>query len=370
MTTENNDFQEFSLENLLSESPVFVVEETKKDETKEEAKTEIKEEVKPEVKVETKVEETKEEETEVEETEEETAEEDSILPFYKALNEELGIEMSEDVDKEYLDKGIPGLLSYLKDLTANTIEQELEEIKSLGDGIMGNLYEYLKNGGKPETFVKTYLQAPDYSEIPIEGEDNIKNQRMVVKDLLEKEGYDAEDIKDKLESFDASGILEKEAKIAIKKLNKLVEKDKQDLIKEQAVANEERNKKVAEYWDNVEHTIKTSTDIGGLPIPETKKTEFIKYLRERGKDGMTSYERELKTDKFAPMKAAYSQFLKHDYSTIKAKAKTEATKEIKKSLSKFTDTSGKLASKAKEKVEEGNKNDFSNFKLSNILKNR
>jgi len=368
--TEIN-WEDFSLDNILSDTFESVKEEEVKEEV--EVKTEEKEETKEETKEEESKPETEEvekEEKEKPETEtEEVDETESVKSFYKLINDELGLEG--DVDEEYLNAGISGIASYLKDIAASTIEQELDGIKEMGDGLMGDLYDYLKNGGKPEKFIKTFLQSPDYSDLTIEGEDNIINQKFVIKSLLEREGYDDEDIKDKIEGYEAAGITEKEAKIAKKKLGKLDEQSKQNLIKDQEQAMAEHKKRVENYWADVVHTIKTSSEIGGLPLNEAKKPDFIKYLTQKDKEGLTPYERKTKADKHAALKMAYASFLDFKYDDIKTKAKTEATKEVKKAITKFTDTGNKIATKAKEQTKEDGKDiDFSKWQLPFLKNNK
>lgn len=307
----------------------------------------------------------KKEDEKVEEELETTTEE--LLPFYSALNKELGIE--EELKAEDLSEGIPGLIGYLKDIVKNTIDGERAEIMEMGNGLLGDLVKFLENGGNPDQFVDTFFKQIDYSKLSVEGDENISNQRQVVEDVLRKQGEDEADIKEKLTDYENAGILEKEAKTAIKKLTKYQNQDKVTLIEQQEKARiqAEENRKL--YWDNVVNTIKNSEEIGGLPINKENKDKLAKHLTERGKDGLTNYERNLKTDKDRALKFAYVDMLNFDFSTLETKAKTKATQDIKKAITRFTDTGSKIASKSKNNEEETTKNnvvDFTKFKLPHL----
>ena len=118
---------------------------------------------------------------------------EDVLNFYKTFNEKFGIEGVE-ISEDILNNGMDGVFDYLNDVKNTLVEQEKEQILSMGDGLLGDLYQYLSDGGDPKTFVKTFLEAPDYTEIDIAGEENINNQKLVVKQLLERLGDDPEDI--------------------------------------------------------------------------------------------------------------------------------------------------------------------------------
>lgn len=371
MSEENKNeinWEAFDIETIFNQSPSDTPDFLSRLENAEKVETKPEEKEKEEVEIKTdEVEiETEEKTEEVKEEVEEEVEVDNsdILPFYEALNKELGID--DEIDPSKIEEGVPGILGYLKELTQNTLEAEREERRALGDGLIGELEDFLEAGGKPEDFKKTYFEQPDYSSLDISGEENVANQKAVIKALLEADGEEAEDINDRLETYENAGILEKEAKSAVKKLDKLNEVKKTKLIEEQKLQHQERLKQIENYWNTVETSIKTSKDIGGLPLPDNKKEAFIKYLRERGKDGLTQHERKLKSDAQASMKMAYASFLDFNFDSLKNTAKTEAVKEVRKAISRFTDTTSKVANKAKnieEKNNDKNKVSFEGFRL-------
>ena len=289
---------------------------------------------------------------------------EDVLNFYKTFNEKFGIEGVEITD-DILSNGMDGVFDYLNEVKDTLVEQEKEEILQMGDGLLGDLYKFLSDGGEPKQFVKTFLETPDYTEIDIVGEDNIHNQKLVVKQLLERMGDDPEDVEERIKNYDESGILEREAKLAQKKLIKLHEQDKVNLIKQQEIAKENRIKAEEQYWNDVKTSIKTSKDIAGIPLNEKQKDEFTKYLTVKDRQGLTQYQKDLQADKEIALKLAFASFSKFDFSKVKATAKTEVVKDVKKALSRFTDANAQTQQKSKntDDNKRQNKVDFSNFKL-------
>lgn len=344
------DFSSFSLENILSPTFEPPVEDDEDDEPEPEPTPEPTAENDPEPaptpEPDPKAEEGVEEETD-------------LTGFYEALNKELGVD---DFDVAFVEDGIPGLMGYLKTVVTNTIEDEVEQIKSMGDGILGDMYEYLKNGGKVEDFKQVYFDVINFKELPIEGDDNEANQKLAINEYLKELGFDEEERKDKIESYTSAGLLEKESRTAVKKLAVNQEQRQKALVENQTRAREAQETKVREYWDNVVNTINKADSIGGLPIPKNKKQDFIKYLTVRDKDGLTEYQRKTANTEES-LKLALASFTGYDYASIKKEAKTEVTKDIKKTISRFTDTSAKSRSSIEVDVETNKKPDFSAFKL-------
>lgn len=289
---------------------------------------------------------------------------EEVLNFYKTFNEKFGIEGVE-ISEDILNSGMDGVFDYLNEVKNTMVEQEKEEILSMGDGLLGDLYQYLNDGGDPKTFVKTFLEAPDYTELDITGDDNVNNQKLVVKQLLEKMGDDPEDVEERIKNYDESGILEREAKLAQKKLIKLNEQDKVNLLKQQEQAKQDRIKAEETYWDNVKTSIKSAKDIAGIPLNDKQKEEFSKYLTVKDKQGLTQYQKDLQADKEIALKLAFASFSKFDFSKVKASAKSEVVKDVKKALSRFTDGNAQTQQRAKtiEEPKNQNKVDFKAFKI-------
>lgn len=277
-----------------------------------------------------------------------------LKPFYEALNKELGVN---EFDYDKVDEGIPGLMGYLKDVVTSSVESELENIKEMGNGLVGNLYEYLRNGGKPEEFVKTFLETPDMSKLDLADE---SNQKAVLKAYLESQDFDKDEIDDKLESYDAAGILEKEAKSAQRKLEKIETARKEQFLAAQQQAAEQRKAQVDAYWNDIKETIDKADTIGGFPIDDKDRDAFFNYMAKPGKDGLTELQK-LYNDKEQSLKLAYAAFKNFKFENVVKKAKTEAVKDVKKAITRFTDTNAKP--KGSQYDVKTNKTNFKDFVL-------
>jgi len=264
--------------------------------------------------------------------------EDEVMAFYKGFHEVAGIETPEDFKPE---EGIAGIYNHLKDILVNSIEEETAEILSAGNGLVGDLYKYLADGGEPSKFVEVYLKPSEVSMLPIEGDDNEKNQDLVLTKMLELEGYEQDEIKAKIEKYTVAGIKEDEAKSAIRKLKKVEDSEKAKLLDEQSKASEAHQAKVQAQIEEVKTYIERSDEIGGLPISKDNKAKFFDYMFKVGKDGMTDMQRQTAQDKDRKLKMAYVSFLNFNLSDLKKDAKTAAVKDVKKALSRFTDTTSK-----------------------------
>jgi hypothetical protein len=352
-TKDNKEgFSDFTLENILNPEPILQPDPDQVEDTKTDIVVDKTDDEPDDSKVDV---------TDDEPTDEPTDNDDaSLVPLVELLNKDLGIE---DFNTEEFQDSVEGLTGYIKEIVTGTVQYELDQIKSAGDGLVGQLYDFLANGGEVKTFKELFLESPDYLSISIEGDDNIANQKLVVEEYLKSQEYDEEERKAKIEKYEAGGLLEDEAKSAVKRLAKQQEVEKQKTLKAQEQANIERNNEIKQYWDNIQNTVKNAKDISGLPISDNKKQEFLDYIMKRDKDGMTAYERKLRKDPLANIKAAYADFMNYEFADLKRSVKTEVVKDLKKNLSRFTDKNANSSKSTTPDLDTNDKTNFKAFKL-------
>ena len=363
MSQKEFNFDDFKIENILDPSLENEIDENEENENHLEEEKEEEEETAVEVKdtekettkekVETKE---KDEKPTDENEEDDDGENDSpdFSPFMEALHEKFGWEFDEETLEE---NSLDGVVNHLSSIVKTNVEALLDEELSVGDGTLKKLHEFVKNGGDPKRFMEVYYNPIDYAEIDLEDE-NI--QERAVRDLLEKQGYDAEEINDKLDNYKDSGILEKEAKMAKKKLSFLQEKDKETLLERQKEEIKAKEIQENEYWNEVKSTINKWDKIGDFPIAEKDKNTFFDYLNKKDREGLTAYQKDLMGDKAAAIKMAYIQFKKFNIEDVKKSVKTEVTKKVKESITKFN--SSNKSGKSKQ-VDEESANSYNKFKL-------
>jgi hypothetical protein len=349
---ETINFDDFKLENILNPTNVEINEE--EEEETEEVANVTTEEVEPEpVKTKDKKEEKAPEP--VEETDED--EEDSLdfKPFVQALHDKFGWEFDDETLEE---NTFEGVIDHLGSIVESNVQAIMDEELSIGDGTLKKMYEYIKDGGDPKRFVDTYFRPVDYSTLELS--DNDELQERVITDLLAKQGYDTDEIKDKLDTYKDANILEKEAIVAAKKMAQFDKVEKEKLLENQKQSLEIAKQKEHEYWNDVKSKISSWDKVGDFPIIDKDKPMFFEYLSKRDKEGKTQYQRDLETDKEASIKMAYIQYKKFNLESIKKSVKTEISKDVKKTISKFSDSNGKSKS-SNETIENANK--YTSFKL-------
>lgn len=312
------------------------------------SKDPIEEEVEEEEELEDDEEEDKDTEGDADELEEEEDVEYSYKAIVNYLSEEgiLDFEDSEDIEDN------PDVI---KDAVLNTARNMVEEYKESIPEDGKKFLDYLEKGGDPSKYFQILEKPLDFGNLKLEDEGT---QKRVVSEFLKEQGFTEDEIEETIQDYEDGLILEKQAKIASKRLEKIYEKQKESLIKEQEKELEARRKKAEEYVSEIKNTINSSSDLGGLTVSNADKKQFEKYLLSRDKDGLTQYERELKENPVkTQLELAYLKFKKFNFSKVANKVKTEEARRIK-GLVKSKDTTPKGNSK---RVERQTKADLSGF---------
>lgn len=271
------------------------------------------------------------------------------LASYLAEQGVIDFEDSEDVEDT------PELL---EEAVLNTAKNMVKEYKeSIPEE--GKLFlEYLEKGGDPKKYLKTLEQPLDFDNLDLE---DISIQKKVVSELLKNQGYSDDEITESLQDYEDGLILEKQAKIASRKLEKIYSKQKEQLVAQQEAELEERNKALTTYINDIKNTINSSDSLGGLKVSGSDKKEFEKYLLEKDKTGLTQYEKDLQDNPTkTQVELAYLKFKKFNFKALANKVKTEETKRIK-GLIKSKENTVKGNSRKVESTED--KADFSAFKF-------
>lgn len=251
-------------------------------------------------------------------------EDEEIEYSYKALANHLAeqgvvdFEDSEDIEDS------PELI---EEIVLQTAKNMVEEYKESIPEEAKNILDYLEKGGD----INKYLESIEKPyQLKAEDLEDEGNQKKVITEFLKTQNYTDEEIEETIKDFEDGLILEKQSKVAFRKLEKIHEKNKQELIKkqeEEILKREEAHKK---YLDTIRNTISTSESLGGLSISNSEKKEFEKYLLNKNKDGYTAYEKDISEDPIkTQLELAYLKFKKFDFSKVAKEAVTKETKRIK-----------------------------------------
>jgi len=285
-----------------------------------------------------RVEEAEEEETDEEETsddsEEEGEEEEdesddsedenefSFEPFAKLLHDNGLFDYDEENFDDSVDSLIEGYNKAVEKSVKKVIDQYPKQVQELVDFINngGNITEYLYSASQKE-IVENY---------DIEEE---KGQKTIISAYLKSQEYSDDEIADAIQDYEDSGILEKEAKRAKIKYEKIVEKKKQSLIEEQRKEHARMIEAAENKKKEIESFINKSDSIAGIGISKKEKEDFYKWLTVPDKNGETGYVKAINENPTEnAIMLAFMKYKNFDFSKAKKEGKKEASLELRKKI--------------------------------------
>lgn len=242
----------------------------------------------------------------------------------------------------------------------NTIDKEIKAYKESIPEKAKQLIEYIEKGGDVDSYL-TKLQKPfDIKNVDLTIE---SDQEKVVRENLKLQGYEPDEIDETINDYKDSLILDKQAKVATKQLQKHYDKIEESLIAEQEQIQEYKKEQYNQYISNVNSLIDTSDVLAGLPITGKEKLEFKKYLLAVDNTGLTQYAKEVAEDPVkTQLELAYLKYMKYDFSKAMKKGETAATKKFK-DIFKSTETNIKTGKSIEEASNDtGNLSAFASFR--------
>jgi len=192
----------------------------------------------------------------------------------------MGLEFDDDFEAP---KSADDLINTLAEIVEKSSEPEY------ADDRVRQLDEYLKNGGDFEKFYKVQKEAISYDNINLEDEGN---QRRVLSDYLELEGYDDNQIARKIKKYEDTGILQDEAEDALARIKKAKEKETAAMLKQQEKERKEYEESQRAIFENALNTIKSSDNIRGIKLSQKDKKELVDYMFKIQPNGKTKWQEE------------------------------------------------------------------------------
>lgn len=272
----------------------------------------------------------------------------SYKAFLSHLSEEGVVEFEDGEDIE--DK-----VDIVYESVKKTIEQGINSYKESIPEEGKKFLSYLEKGGDPKKYVETLQRPLDLDAVDLDSE---SDQELVMREFLKLSDFSEEEINETIADYKEGLILDKQSKVAAKKLEKVFEKRSQALLEEQEQVAHQRAEQYNTYVNTVNQTIDTSNAIAGLEITKAEKDSFRKYLLARDKDGLTPYEREYQENPIqTSLELAYLKFKKYDFGKAIKEGETLANKKLNWKL-KQNDTNIKTG---RTKVDTKQDADFSAF---------
>jgi hypothetical protein len=305
--------------------------------------------------------ESKEDDKSKEEVEDTNKSEDELKPEdkekdeynFKAIASYLAEEGAIDFEDS---EDIENTPEVIREAVVKTAQNMVSEYKESLPDVVQDLVDYIEKGGKPEKYLQSLQREIDLDKVDLE---EAKDQKLVISEYLKLQGLSLEEIEETIKDFEDGIMLDKQSKIASKQLkkyydgrtNQLVEEQKE--YEKQLIANQ--NKEI----EDIKKEIKSSKEIAGLPISDSQKEAFIKYLLAVDKSGKTSYQKETEIDpvKIA-IELAWVKFNKYDWSKATKQAKKEVTENLKQMFKKSETT---IKGKTNEPPAKQKADDFGSF---------
>jgi len=235
-----------------------------------------------------------------------------------------------DEDSEY-EPTEQGLQTLIEETVEKRTQTAFEDLKKSLPEQASALLDVLEKGGTLEDFNAMNSQI-DFSKVNVANE---KNQGYLVEDWLKLQGYEDADIRERLDDLKSAGLLEKEAKMAQKKLAENQEKSNQERM-----AKMESDKKAAEELqqkeaDEFKERVLNTTSIKDFPISKKKAQKLYDFITNPGEDGKTGFQKmDTEENRLLYAMMAMDGFDKSKLSKAEA---TKQTIKLKKKLNNFKD---------------------------------
>lgn len=243
---------------------------------------------------------------------------------YKAIADYLAENGILDGLDEYEGEDTPEVLEHaVRNTAVNLVNSYKESIPEVGKQFL----DYVEKGGDPSKFFQALERPIDFETVDMTDE---KNQKRIYEEYLKTLDWTPEEISEELQDVEDNLLLERKAKVAKGKLEKIHAEKQERLLQEQEQLVEQQREQYNQYISTIKSTINDSSTIAGLTVSPSDKKEFERYLLETDSEGMTKYSRELNEDPIkTQLELAYLKFKKYDFSKVVKQATTEATKKIR-----------------------------------------
>ena len=209
----------------------------------------------------------------------------------------------------------------------NTIAKEIQSYKDSIPEKAKNLIEYIEKGGDVDSYLNAIQKPFDVNALDLTLE---SDQEKAVREYFKIQEYTQEEIDETIKDYKDSLILDKQAKVATKQLNKHFEKREELALAEQAEEQEAQRTAYSNYINQVSTKIDTAETLAGLPLTAKEKTEFKKYLLAVDKEGLTGYAKEVAEDPVqTQVELAYLKFKKYNFANAVKAGETAAAKKFK-----------------------------------------
>lgn len=196
-------------------------------------------------------------------------EESSVIDV---LRSKLGYEVEGDFADDY-----DGVVKFTQNVANEIAKEQLDTVFTQFPDVEQYL-QFRYNGGDPKTYFQTTSPEVDFSAVEL-GDDDINSQRLVVQEIMRRQGYSNEEIHETVDDYMSAGILKKHADRGLIKLQEAQKQEAGQLIANQKQQAEAKQQELQQQWQNIRSTIDQGA-VRGFNIPTADKSKFFSWMSD------------------------------------------------------------------------------------------
>lgn len=248
-------------------------------------------------------------------------ESNQVIAFFDAFAEA----MHWQVDDDNKPNTVEGIIDYMSQLVEENSKPKYSDPR------VQQLDEYIKNGGQFDDFYNGLSQEIQYDTLDMEDE---SNQKTVISEYLQLQGYNPEQIKKKIERYEDAAMLEDEANDAVAQLKiyKQHEIEQQQYMQQQAY--EQQQAQLNQFSQDLSNSISNLTQIRGINVPKEDRIALMNYITRVDENGLTQYQKDFNSNMVNNLIESAYFTMKGDalISGAERKGNTDAVTKLRKML--------------------------------------
>ncbi len=199
--------------------------------------------------------------------------------LFEAIGNSLGWNMDE-IDEKDKPLNVEDLAQYFVDVVNQNSAPQY------ADDRIQALDEYVKNGGKFEDFYARQQEALTLDSIDLEDENN---QKAVVREFMQRSGYNEEQINKKITRYEDNDVLYDEAEDALDRLKEIRQKEVEEATRQQEELARQQEEQSREFFNTVTNDIRNLTNIRGINVPKEDRKALFDYIFKVDQTGQSQY---------------------------------------------------------------------------------
>lgn len=261
-----------------------------------------------------------------------------------------------EFDSDDIEDSEEGLEKSIQETVNNKIKNH---IASFGEEALDFL-AFIEAGGDPKQFIGTYYGNDSWEDYKIDSE---SSQKVAVRESLRLAGETPEDIEDMITEFEENGTLEKRAKSAIVKLQKVEKEQKAQLVEAQKQRDAEEKAANQKYWNDFKSDLDKREDIKGFKVTPKVKDDLWKFMTVIDKSsGKTAYQKAVEENQDSSLLFAYLAMKNFDISKLEKQVTNKAASKVAGLIKNYQPSSKEKLSTGRTHVDNDGEDPFAAFK--------